>query len=326
MNKNVSPFIISLDFELYWGIRDVRNINEYKANLAGVHFAIPQMLKVFKEHNIRATWAYVGFLDFENFSLLQKGLPQKLPNYTDSNLSPYKYLATLSNEEHADIKKLHFAPYLVDLIKKTPGQELATHTFSHYYTLEEGQSDIDFEADLLKHIEHAKQKGIELKSIVFPRNQVNQHYFQLLSKHNITAYRGSQNGWMYTSDSSKKYNSIFKRGLRFIDTFIPISSNYAPIEQIKNGLVNIPATRFLQPYSNRPSWLEKQKISRIKNEMTNAALSNKHYHLWWHPHNFGINIEQNIAQLIEIVDHYNTLKAKGLMISKTMNDIANEYH
>lgn len=326
MNKNVSPFIISLDFELYWGIRDVKSIDEYKANLAGVHAAIPKILEVFKEYNVRATWAYVGFLDFENFNFLQKALPQSLPNYGDSNLSPYKYLTTISNEQQVDIKKLHFAPHLVNLIKNTLGQELATHTFSHYYTLEEGQTEIDFEADLIQHIEQAKQKGIELKSIVFPRNQVNQNYFNILSKQKITAYRGSQNGWVYTSDTSKKYNSLFKRGLRFIDTFVPINSNYTPIEQKLNGLINIPASRFLQPYSNRPAWLEKLKIARIKNEMTKAALSNKHYHLWWHPHNFGVNIEQNIAQLIEIVNHFNTLKAKGLMISKTMNDIANEYH
>ena len=34
MKKGV--FTVSLDFELYWGLRDKRTISEYEANLKGV--------------------------------------------------------------------------------------------------------------------------------------------------------------------------------------------------------------------------------------------------------------------------------------------------
>src|SRR2546426_12614664 len=57
-------FIISLDFELFWGVRDVTTLDRYGANLRGVRDAIPAMLRLFSERGIRATWATVGFLFF----------------------------------------------------------------------------------------------------------------------------------------------------------------------------------------------------------------------------------------------------------------------
>ena len=57
---------------------------------------------------------------------------------------------------------------LIDLIKNTRGQEIATHTFSHYYCLEEGQDIQSFESDLKKALEIAKNNGCLIKSIVFP--------------------------------------------------------------------------------------------------------------------------------------------------------------
>jgi len=40
-------FTISLDFELYWGVRDKRTIDQYRSNLSGVRSAVTQMLQTF---------------------------------------------------------------------------------------------------------------------------------------------------------------------------------------------------------------------------------------------------------------------------------------
>ncbi len=55
-------FTVSLDFELYWGFRDKRNIREYEENLKGVEKAIEGTLDLFDKYDIHATWAIVGFL------------------------------------------------------------------------------------------------------------------------------------------------------------------------------------------------------------------------------------------------------------------------
>ena len=59
-------FIISLDFELNWGVHDVFPLERYGENLLGAREAIPRMLELFQRFDIHATWATVGMLYFEN--------------------------------------------------------------------------------------------------------------------------------------------------------------------------------------------------------------------------------------------------------------------
>ena len=58
--------VISLDFEIYWGIRDVVKLEDYHEHLMGVHNVIPRLLSVFNRYQINATFASVGFLFFNN--------------------------------------------------------------------------------------------------------------------------------------------------------------------------------------------------------------------------------------------------------------------
>ena len=39
------------------------------------------------------------------------------------------------------------------------------------------------------------------------------------------------------------------------------------------------------------------RLNRIKNEIIQAAKAGEIYHLWWHPHNFGIDPEGAIKTL-----------------------------
>ena len=48
------------------------------------------------------------------------------------------------------------------------------------------------------------------------------------------------------------------------------------------------------------------------------------YHLWWHPHNFGINQLENFAFLEEILVHYRYLNEKYGFTSCTMSELAHE--
>ena len=53
-------FIISLDFELLWGVRDKRTKETYGQNILGVQEVIPQLLDLFDKYDITATFATVG--------------------------------------------------------------------------------------------------------------------------------------------------------------------------------------------------------------------------------------------------------------------------
>ena len=63
-------------------------------------------------------------------------------------------------------------------------------------------------------------------------------------------------------------------------------------------------------------------LKRIKNEMLLAAKQDYDYHLWWHPHNFGVNTKENIKNLANILSYYNHLREKYGMKSSKISDIS----
>ncbi len=192
MRQDHGVFTISLDFELYWGVRDKRSLDQYGENLRGVRNAIREMIKTFSANDIHATWATVGFLFFKDAEELRGSIPNHIPSYMLDNLSPYKYLEVTSNLD----AECHFAPDMVDLICQHQGQEVGTHTFSHYYCLENGQSLAEFKEDLVAAVKVAKNRGLSVNSLVFPRNQWNQDYLAVLNELGVSCYRGNESSWI----------------------------------------------------------------------------------------------------------------------------------
>jgi peptidoglycan/xylan/chitin deacetylase (PgdA/CDA1 family) len=212
-------FIISLDFELHWGIRDKKTIESYKENLLGVRSVVPSLLHLFSEYQIHATWATVGFLFFETKDDLVRELPDKKPNYTNRKLNPYNNMADIGINERED--PFHFASSLTKLISAFPYQEIGSHTFSHYYCLEDGQNVDMFRDDIESAIKIAKKNNLTIESLVFPRNQLNRQYLAVCEEMGIKAYRGNQSSWIYKAKSEEN-ESLFIRGVRLIDTYVNI--------------------------------------------------------------------------------------------------------
>lgn len=316
-NNGRGRFVISLDFEKYWGLRDKRTITEYKRNLEQVDVICVKTLSLFEEYGIHATWATVGLLAFNAVKELQDNIPNVLPSYKDENLSPYNYIKESINLE----PQYHFAKEIISKIIQTPNQELSTHTFSHYYCLEEGQSYKEFDEDLKTAISIFKEKfNIQVKTIILPRNMVNKNYFSVLEKNGIEAFRGNESNWVYNFGMP----TIFTRAFRLLDSYINITGhNIYDLKSLvtPSSLLNIPSSRFLRPVSAKNTILKKLRLKRIKKQMKVAAKKGKVFHLWWHPHNFGNDVEANLNFLKEILEYYSSLKEKYNMISLNMKEI-----
>ena len=54
-----------------------------------------------------------------------------------------------------------------------------------------------------------------------------------------------------------------------------------------------------------------------------SAINKSDFHLWWHPHNFGVNIDDNIEFLDEILSSFRDLKMQYGMRSLNMGEISN---
>ena len=64
--------IVSLDFELFWGMLDKCPLEDYQDHVLGGRAAIPQLLALFQKYGIHATWAAVGFLFGENYQEISR--------------------------------------------------------------------------------------------------------------------------------------------------------------------------------------------------------------------------------------------------------------
>jgi hypothetical protein len=315
--KVPGTFIVSLDFELHWGVRDVKTVEQYRENLMGVRRAVPAMLATFAEYDIHATWATVGFLFFSRRSELLRALPTKLPRYDDPRLSPYADIAAIGEDENED--PFHFARSLLERIRSSRGQEIGTHTFSHYYCLEPTQSIAAFRADLQAAMAAADDFGVVPRSIVFPRNQYDEAHLRVCSEMGLKAFRGNPQSWIYRprilTDETR-----WLRGARLLDSYCKLSShNCYSLPEIAGDLpTNLPASRFLRGYSARVPGAQALQERRIKNDLTYAARHGLAYHLWWHPHNFGVQLEENIGMLRRILDHFQGLREGYGMQSKNM--------
>ncbi|SHF47885.1 Polysaccharide deacetylase [Modicisalibacter ilicicola DSM 19980] len=323
MQNKRGVLVISLDFELYWGVRDKRSADEYRENILGVWEVVPKILDLFNKYNIHATWATVGLVFADNVAGAVKYIPDKLPSYKNGHLSPYDYLFEIKDIE----SNLHFAPGLIELISKQNGQEIATHTFSHYYCLEKGQSRYEFQSDIASAIRIASKFNVIPRSLVFPRNQFNKDYLNVLPKEGISSYRGNEISWLYTADNNREFKKRSKRAARLLDAYFNLTGhNTYKLSDSKDPSVplNIPSSRFLRPVSNKLWFMEPFRLNRIKKSMKHAALNGEIFHLWFHPHNLGVNINKNLDFLRDILEYHGELRNAYDMCSLNMHEIAEQ--
>jgi peptidoglycan/xylan/chitin deacetylase (PgdA/CDA1 family) len=316
-----ATFVISLDFELHWGVRDVKTVAQYRQNLLGGRRVVPALLATFAEFDVRATWATVGFLFFGTRTELLASLPDLRPSYDDVHLSPYLVMKALGKDEDDD--PFHFGRSLIDKIRSHPGQEIATHTFSHYPCLEPKQSVAAFRADLQAAIAAAANLGIPLNSIVFPRNQYDISHLDVCRTLGLRAFRGNQNSWLYRPHAAAQETGL-KRAARLVDSYWDLSSHncYSLADAGRVPLFNLRASRFLRPYVPHIPVLQALQERRILADMTYAAERGLVYHLWWHPHNFGAHLEQNMNLLRRILVYFRMVRERYGMQSMNMADLS----
>lgn len=314
MNKGT--LIISLDFELLWGVQDTRTVDTYGENVIGGRKAIPQLLELFKKHGIHASWATVGFQFAKNYDELKPFFPEKAmqPSYDNMVLSPYHLFGEIGKTE--EDAPCFYGGSLVDLIASCEGQEIGSHTFSHYYCKESGQTVEQFDEDIKAALAFAESKGYNLKTAILPRNQCARDHIDILTKHGFIAFRDEENDWIHNI----KFRPLM-RILRLMDVYFPLTGQGGYIPKKENGIWNLMGSRMYKPYFAKLSFLENRKIKRIKKQMLHAAKNGLTFHFWWHPHNIGVMTDFHLKQLEEVFSYYDELKEKYGMQSLNMGEV-----
>ena len=321
-SRNVQgALVISLDFELFWGVRDHRSLdNKERHRLLAARAVIPRLLTLFREFSIHATWATVGALFAGSNDEFEAFAPVRKPVYSRPQFDAYQ--ERLGRDESED--PFHFAPTLIAQIGRTPGQEIASHSYSHFYALEAGQTVGDFESDLASAVAVAAVKGFEIYSYVFPRNQSNLEYLAALGRSGIIAYRGTEAAAVKQHADYRSQRRPHRRLARLTDAYIDL---YGPETVAWSSLqsgpcVSVGASRYLRPYHPALKPLERLRFSRIANAMRSAALNGSIFHLWFHPEDFAVYTDENLDFLAEVLDCYRVLRNTEQLMSLSMREAA----
>src|SRR5690606_4769577 len=133
-------------------------------------------------------------------------------------------------------------------------QEVATHTFSHYYCGEPGASPDTFRADLQAAKRIAEARGVALRAAVFPRNQAGPAYVRVLAEDGLGVYRGNPPGWLWRVEVGASGRCRLRRLCRVHDGYFPLGGDDTVgwDDLLEEGVtVNVRASRFLRPYDPR---------------------------------------------------------------------------
>ncbi len=115
------------------------------------------------------------------------------------------------------------------------------------------------------------------------------------------------------------------RAGRLLDNYLELSGpSVTPWREIveEGGLSTVPANMFLRPCSEGLVSLENIRTQRLTRAIEAAARQKGVFHLWWHPHNFGVRTEQNLAKLREICQAFARMRDQFGMRSLTMCETA----
>lgn len=325
--KKRGSFVISLDYEIHWGVFDALSLEAYGTNLKNVNTVIDRLLFLCDKYKVKITFATVGMLFADSKLTLEKYNPTEIPSYDNKTLNTYNLMPDIGINEEED--HLHYAKSTIEKIKQNGLHEIGTHTYSHYNCLASGQTLEQFTADIIAAKEIAKSMNIAVESIVFPKNQVNDDYLKVCYENEIISYRGTENSVIYNTKSSplkKKLVPLIRLG-RLIDGYFNLTGHntYDVVKlNANNEIVNLPSSRFLRPYHSKLSFLEPLKVKRIIRSMKYAAKNNELFHLWWHPHNFGVDMDKNFENLEQIFIAYTDLNQSYNFESKTMTELTLE--
>ena len=171
---------------------------------------------------------------------------------------------------------------------------------SHFYCLEDGACADSFAADLAAARQLAERREINLRSIVFPRNQYAKEHLDIC-----------------VAQAKSAEQTKLRRATRLVDAYTGVlgSQDFVMLDEQPT---NVPASRFLRPCAGRLAPFHGRHIATIKRGMTHAARNATGYHLWWHPHNFGRDLEANMAGLADILTHFAALRDAHGMVSRAV--------
>lgn len=285
--------ILSLDCEGKWGMADQLEPYHHQeltsAKLAG---AYRQLLDMLDRFEIPATFAFVmaftlTAVEREQFAILdpwRKGSDPWLDHY-------WRCL-------DAGLDEGWHEPGILDRVRARGRHEIASHGFCHRPLGDETLGEEEAVEELAHAAGAARLKGVELKTLVFPRNDVG----------NLAAVRAA--GYLGYRTRLARPRGRIGRLAALLEEFAILAGPQLATDPA-DGLVAIPSGRFFNwRFGARRLVPPAVTRRRWRGLLSRCERSGGVVHLWLHPHNL-ITGPGTAAVLSDVLEEVARLRDRG---------------
>lgn len=322
MSDQPGVFVLSLDTEFAWGTFDQGGLQRYAHHFNQERDIIRQLLAILDKYHAPATWAFVGHLLLDHCERSAEGTthPGVLrPRYQWYPHDWHHY--DPGTDVHRD--PWWYAPDALEMVLKAKTEhEIGTHTFSHIVVDDPDCTRAIFRSQIEACVELHHAWGLNLQSIVYPRNKI--AFLDTLAELGITVYRGRERSWY------EGHNPHLARAGHIADRTLAITPpTYSLAELPQGNLVNVPASMF---YLARDGFRRlipiASRVVQAKRGLRRAAARGELFHLWFHPFNLGSDPDL-MAGFDAIIRYAYELRDRGQLTILTMQQtaqLAQRYH
>jgi hypothetical protein len=295
-------FIMSLDCEGKWGMADsLRPYHHRDLTDRNLADAYRQLLDILARHEIAATFAFVMAFTLSQRERRGFAVLDAKQNRRDSWLGHYWASLEAGQGEGWHV------PEAFDRVRAAGRHEIASHSFCHR-PLGDGAIDEAGAATELAHAaEAARLKNVELRTLVFPRNQ----------EGNLRAVKGA--GYLGYRTRINRPGGMRGKAMALLEEFDTSAGPQAPLAE-REGLIAIPPGRFFNwRFGLRRVVPPQVTVARWRNQLNRCVRDGGIIHLWLHPHNL-ITGPGTASVLSDVLAYVARLRDQGSLEVMTQRD------
>ena len=220
-------------------------------------------------------------------------------------------------EEGSD--DLLHAPDLIEEIRRCRvTQEIGSHTYTHpvmtKVTREQARRQFELSVDACERV------GITPKTIIFPRNQV--AHLDEAKRVGFTCYRSPEPRW-YCAQGER---GAAERMGHLADVLTASTPAVVMPRVDEHGLIGIPGSMLYTPsFGIRKYIPAKLRALRAKRGLRAAVEQTGIFHLWFHPTDIVIRMDDMLAGLAEIFEAVHEYRRAGQLEVRSMAGVAAEW-
>jgi len=211
-----------------------------------------------------------------------------------------------------------YAEDILNRIRDCPvAQEIGCHTLTHLYvdTTPAGRPELADELDLFLELFDELQLP-KPRSFVYPKHY--QAHYDLLADRDFYAFRGPEDRWY-----EHLPGTLPAAGLRLIDSVTALTPQVRHCRHYGKNLWMIPASQFFAPFMGVGKYVPlHSRIKKAIRGLNAAAAHHGVFHLWTHPFNLGLHIDELLGGLRTILQHAAMLQSNRKLAIQTMTEAA----